>query len=324
MLIDTPVSLVIPILNERASLPELLAAIDAQTLRPHDIIFVDAGSTDGSREYIEAWWQRSSWGNGSCRILSEPGAMPGAGRNAGIRAATCDWVAFLDGGITPEPQWLETLCRVADPDTAPAVMGTCQFWGTGSFGKAVCALSYGQGRVRAVLPVSLFHRSVFDRVGFFHPELRAGEDILWQSEVRRVLGDMVVCDAARACYTHFPTGLAQAFRKWRLAEFNCVKAGVRRAQIPVYLFMVPMLYAMLFAGGWMGAGVFAAYLLLRGVIDPMRRSACARWWGDTPGAFWIPFWLAPSLDLAKLMGIIQGLWHILASSKVKKYGMGSV
>lgn len=313
MLMHKHISLVIPILNERAALPELLAALLSQTLKPTEILFVDAGSTDGSQEYIESWWQRSAWDGASCRILSQPGALPGAGRNAGIGAANCEWVAFLDGGITPQPEWLEMLCRMADRDKAPAVLGTCQFRGRGAFEKAMCALSYGQGQTHAVLPVSLFHRTVFDRVGVFRPDLRAGEDILWQSQLRSVLGDIPICHEARAHYTYFPASLPQAFRKWRVAEFNCVRAKVRRRQIPVYLLVVPLTYIMLFAGGWTGGIWFGTYVLLRGAIDPIRRSSNWRWWGETPGAFWIPLWLAPLLDLAKLTGIIEGLGHSAAS-----------
>ena len=313
MLIDARVSLVIPILNERTVLPELLTAIENQTLRPHEIIFVDAGSTDGSKEYIESWWLRSSWDGGLCKVLSKPGAMPGAGRNIGIRSASYEWIAFLDAGITAEPLWLEELCRVADYDKNPAVLGTCQFMGSRSFEKAICALSYGQGQIHAVLPVSLFHRSVFDRVGWFRPELRAGEDILWQTQARRVMGNRVICNAAIGHYKHFPSSLAQAFRKWQVAEFHCVMAGVRRMQIPFYLIVLPGLYFFLFVGGFLGSALYMLYILWRAVITPMRRSAMLRWWGETPGGFWIPFWLAPSLDIAKFAGIIRGLLHICAT-----------
>ncbi|MGH8616779.1 MAG: glycosyltransferase, partial [Burkholderiales bacterium] len=41
-----PVSVVVPYLNEAATLPTLLAALAAQTVRPRTLIFVDAGSTD--------------------------------------------------------------------------------------------------------------------------------------------------------------------------------------------------------------------------------------------------------------------------------------
>ena len=106
MSLNFPVSLVIPILNEAESLPELLQALKAQSHRPDEIIFSDAGSTDGSPALIEAWWRDQGWEHGSCRVLLRPGAMPGAGRNAGVRAARNEWIAFIDGGITPASDWL--------------------------------------------------------------------------------------------------------------------------------------------------------------------------------------------------------------------------
>ena len=45
MSLNFPVSLVVPVLNEAESLPDLLQALKAQSHRPDEIIFTDAGST---------------------------------------------------------------------------------------------------------------------------------------------------------------------------------------------------------------------------------------------------------------------------------------
>ena len=45
----------------------------------------------------------------SLRVLSQPGANISAGRNAGIRAASHDWIAVTDAGCRPDPQWLEAI-----------------------------------------------------------------------------------------------------------------------------------------------------------------------------------------------------------------------
>ena len=82
------VTVVAPILNEANSLPQLLAALKAQTHRPRELIFSDAGSTDGSVALIENWWRTERWEKTDCQMLRRPRAMPGAGRNAGVRAAS--------------------------------------------------------------------------------------------------------------------------------------------------------------------------------------------------------------------------------------------
>ncbi|WP_319245399.1 glycosyltransferase family A protein [uncultured Propionivibrio sp.] len=307
MSLNFPVTLVIPILNEAESLPELLQALKAQSHRPDEIIFSDAGSSDGSPALIEDWWREEGWENASCSVLSRPGAMPGAGRNAGVRAARNAWIAFIDGGITPASDWLEQLCRHAQSTQAPAVFGVCHFSAQASFDRAVCALSYGQGAAHPVIPASLFSRQVFTEIGEFPAHLRAGEDLVWMAALQARYGEREVCSAARVGYTHFPTGWRQALRKWRVTELHCVLAGVRTGQQAVYLFGLPLLCAVVADGGQVGAAVFLAYLLLRGVIDPIRRSLDRPWWGHRPWAALIALPLVAALDIAKWTGIVQGL-----------------
>ncbi len=312
MSLNFPVTLVIPILNEAESLPELLQALKAQHHRPDEIIFSDAGSTDGSPALIEDWWRHEGWEGGQCSLLAQPGAMPGAGRNAGIRVARNDWIAFIDGGITPAGDWLEQLCRHAHATHVSAVFGVCHFSARALFAKAVCALSYGHGALHPVIPASLFARRVFDEIGEFPADLRAGEDLVWMGAYQASYGAREVCQAARVRYTHFPTGWRQVLRKWRVTEMHCVLAGVRVGQQVVYLFSLPFLYVLAVAGGRVGAAVFATYLLLRGVIDPIRRSLDRPWWGRQPGAAWLALPLAAALDVAKWTGIVQGMGVRLA------------
>ncbi len=308
MSLNFPVTLVIPILNEAESLPELLQALKAQSHPPDEIIFSDAGSTDGSPAMIEAWWRDEGWEHGSCSVLLRPGEMPGAGRNAGVLAARNEWIAFIDGGITPASDWLEQLCRHAQATQASAVFGVCHFSAQAPLAKAVCALSYGHGAVHPVIPASLFARRVFAEIGEFPAHLRAGEDLVWMAALQARYGAREVCKAARVSYTHFPTDWSQALHKWRVTELHCVLAGVRRGQQAVYLLGLPVLYVLAGAGGGVGAAVFVVYLLLRGVVDPTRRSLDLPWWGRQPGAACIVLPLVAALDIAKWLGIVQGVW----------------
>lgn len=301
------VTVVVPILNEAESLPALLQALKGQSCRPDEIIFSDAGSTDGSPALIEAWWRSEGWADATCHVLNQPGALPGAGRNAGIRAARNDWIAFVDGGITPASDWLEQLCNHAHARQVPAVFGVCEFSADRAFAKAVCALSYGHGAIHPVIPASLFARHVFDDIGGFPARLRAGEDLVWMAALHKRYGEREVCRHARVRYTHFPPGWRQALRKWQITELHCVVAGVRTRQQVVYLFGLPSLYAFACYAGVQGGFALLSYLLLRGVMDPVRRSLDRPWWSGRPTAALIAPPLAAALDIAKWVGIVQGL-----------------
>lgn len=91
----TSVSVIIPALNEAERLPRLLDALNAQVLRPAQIIVADAGSTDGSADLARAR---------GAQVVK--GGRPGPGRNAGAKAAIGDLLLFLDADVVPTPGFL--------------------------------------------------------------------------------------------------------------------------------------------------------------------------------------------------------------------------
>ena len=307
MSLEFKVTLVIPILNEASSLLELLESIRAQTLLPDEVIFCDAGSTDSSPEIIREWWNLKSWSSTSLEIILLPGAMPGAGRNAGIRSAKNNWIAFLDGGIIPQVDWLRNLCIFAKNTGAQAVFGLCNFSGHTPFSRAVCALSYGEGSSHPVIPASLFSRCVFEKVGYFQEQLRAGEDILWLRHFLAHYKTRHICFEAQVSYIQFPNNWLKAARKWRMYEYHCVKAGVRGVQQYLYLLAMPLVLFSVFEEGAYGWGLLLAYLVLRGIIDPIRRSKSKPWWGSSLRAALIAPLLVLLLDTSKWCGIVQGM-----------------
>src|SRR3712207_6085656 len=52
------VALIATVLNEAASLDDLLASVAAQTRPPDEVVIVDGGSTDGTWERLQAWAPR--------------------------------------------------------------------------------------------------------------------------------------------------------------------------------------------------------------------------------------------------------------------------
>lgn len=302
-----PVTVVVPMRDEAASLPGLLEGLARQTLRPAELVFVDTGSRDASAEQVRTWWAEAGWPGASCRVIEESGAFPGGGRNAGVSASGQPWIAFIDCGIVPDPRWLEELLACAGREGADAVLGMCRFEAKGSWARAFCALSYGVGTRRAVLPASIFCRTLFDRVGLFDPALRAGEDILWLEKVAGAGQALPVCESAQALYRHFPDSVAAATGKWYQYERAASTAGIggwrRRIAVtaPLWLFVLP------FAAPAAAAVLWLAYLVLRGVADPVRRSAQRAWWRGAPLALAYAPFAALAVDTSRAFGSLAGL-----------------
>ena len=89
------VSVVIPAYNIEAYIGRAIKSVLAQTHPADEIIVVDDGSTDGTAEQIKKFGDQVHY------IFKENGGLSSA-RNAGIRAAKSEWMAFLDG----DDEWL--------------------------------------------------------------------------------------------------------------------------------------------------------------------------------------------------------------------------
>jgi glycosyltransferase involved in cell wall biosynthesis len=83
------VSVVIPTFNYAHFVGEAVRSVLSQTYAPVEIIVVDDGSTDNTRETIAHFGERVRY------VYQENRGLPGA-RNAGIREARGEFVAFLD------------------------------------------------------------------------------------------------------------------------------------------------------------------------------------------------------------------------------------
>jgi GT2 family glycosyltransferase len=101
----TTFSFVIPTYNEAADIAATLDAVLAQRLRPREIIVVDGGSTDGTRELLRERARRDG-----IVLIEEPRRRGvAAARNSGIDAATGDVVVLLNADVVPERDFLDRL-----------------------------------------------------------------------------------------------------------------------------------------------------------------------------------------------------------------------
>ncbi len=109
----TRLSIGIPIHNEEEILPELLtrlsAVLDAIPGGPHEIVFVDDGSTDGSRRLLTAAARADS----RITIISlSRNFGHQAALGAALDFAKGDAVVLMDGDLQDEPEIIPELVRL--------------------------------------------------------------------------------------------------------------------------------------------------------------------------------------------------------------------
>lgn len=111
-------SVVIPLWNKRDSVVRAVRSVLGQSFGAFELIVVDDGSTDGSADLVAAV------GDPRLRLLRQANAGPGAARNAGIEAASNDWIAFLDADDLWLPDHLAELDRIRAAHPEAGLIGT--------------------------------------------------------------------------------------------------------------------------------------------------------------------------------------------------------
>ncbi len=102
------ISVVIPNWNGSRFLPTCLNALRQQTLRDFEIIVVDDGSSDGSRELLARDYPK-------VRVIAletNRGFAPAV--NEGIRAARGEIIALLNNDTEADAHWLEEIARALE------------------------------------------------------------------------------------------------------------------------------------------------------------------------------------------------------------------
>jgi glycosyltransferase involved in cell wall biosynthesis len=104
---EPAVSVVVPTYDRMDVLPEVLDALEGQRgAPPFEIVVVDDGSTDDTRELLAA--RRFAV---PARVICQQNRGPAAARNAGVAVASGDRVAFLGDDTVPTTGWLATHVR---------------------------------------------------------------------------------------------------------------------------------------------------------------------------------------------------------------------
>lgn len=93
------VSIIIACYNCKAEIDRCLESILGQTYTDYEVLLIDDGSQDGTRDYLQQKWGHLP----QVRIFSQPHLGPGPARNVGIREARGDYLTFVDSD-----DWLET------------------------------------------------------------------------------------------------------------------------------------------------------------------------------------------------------------------------
>lgn len=175
------VSVVIPAYNAARYLPDCIESVLAQTYRDTEVIVVDDGSTDDTPGVLD--------GYPSVRVVSKENGGTASAINAGIGAMTGEWFKAVGADDVIYPNCLADLVRAnaslgPDYTVIPAMSIRIVYtdgteWTTGYDCNHMTTFEQGVRQLDHFIAgnaESMFHRSVFERVGTLDTSLRFAED----------------------------------------------------------------------------------------------------------------------------------------------------
>ena len=174
----TRVSQICTVKNEEATIDALLTSFLSQTRPPDEIIIVDGGSVDSTREIIGSYIREGA----PFRLILSEGANIAQGRNIAIKSSSHEIIASTDAGCQLETTWLERIIRPFEEDpTIDVVSGAYRYIGTTPFEQAAARIiSLRMPMIDGViLPASrsiAFKKSAWKKVHGYPEHLRFAED----------------------------------------------------------------------------------------------------------------------------------------------------
>lgn len=169
------VSVVIPVYNTAAYLAEAIDSVLAQTHPVSEIIIVDDGSTDRSRDIALSYKEK-------VRYVYQHNQGIGAARNRGIEIAKGKYLAFLDADDRWTPGKIEAQLKRfnALPHLDFSFGNMIHFYSPHLSEEERKRFQAPAGKAPAYVAGTLLtKRDSFDRVGLFNPAYTVGEFIDW-------------------------------------------------------------------------------------------------------------------------------------------------
>ena len=104
---DHVISIIVPVYNVEEYLEQCLDSIQSQTYKDIEVILVNDGSTDGSKEICEKYCERDI----RFRLINQMNQGQSVARNRGMLEATGEFIAFVDSDDVIKEDMLQQLMK---------------------------------------------------------------------------------------------------------------------------------------------------------------------------------------------------------------------
>ena len=111
------VSIITPVYNVSAYLPQCIESVLNQTYRDIEFILVDDGSTDQSGTICDTYAQNDP----RIKVIHQSNKGAACAKNTGLDNVSGDYITFIDSDDYAETNWIETMVNALETNNADAV-----------------------------------------------------------------------------------------------------------------------------------------------------------------------------------------------------------
>ncbi|KDB53448.1 Glycosyl transferase, family 2 [Sphaerotilus natans subsp. natans DSM 6575] len=208
-------TIVIPVLNQWRYTAMCLDSLQAQGVRPADILVIDNASTDETPARLAERAAKDGLGALTNRVNLGCG---GAWTQGALLARESDWVVLLNNDVLAGPRAIDAMLDAAEAQglkvVSPALLEGAEDYGFAAFAPEYLLKMAGTARRGWFHGVCFaVHRSVFEAIGFPDTDRRLGGHEDMEYLVRCLRAGIAVGTVGDAVFHHFGSITQKAMKK---------------------------------------------------------------------------------------------------------------
>lgn len=220
------ITVIIPVYKVQDYLERCINSVLQSTYRNLEVICINDGSPDNCLEILQDFAEKDS----RVVVISQENQGVQAARNAGLLKARGEYIAFIDSDDYIHPQYFSSMMRCLKAKSADIVICGCQ-----KFSESQTVISKSLNKVhydrlddkqffksyyaRHMVWARIYKRTIIGD-SCFRPEVKLGEDTLFNLEVVTSLNNPVIYETKSELYYYFirETSLVHTTKGMRLYD----------------------------------------------------------------------------------------------------------
>lgn len=231
-------SLICTVFNEESTVQRLIDSIAKQTKIPDEVIFVDGGSTDRTREIIRD--NIKKYPHLKLQLFVKKGNRS-IGRNEAVRRSRNAIILSTDAGGFLDNRWVESITKPFLNKKTDVVAGYYKGIHSNTFQKSLIPyvlVMRDKLDHKSFLPATrsmAFKKEVWERLGGFDEKLSHNEDFVFANKIKDK-GFLIKFQSSAIAYWIPRKNILEAFKMFFRFAYGDAESGIIRDKV-VYIFL---------------------------------------------------------------------------------------